>query len=171
MIPAGAFFTYLSNHRDFSHRMCSIVSFAAIAVRLIRQEHQANGAAVAANRLIHAVALNREMSRSCRPPRRGSSRIGVLDLVREHERRHLQVGVFRFPEGAALALEPERRQRPLYAPLSAIPALNRSAVRQQVRRHERSITMAADADAIGIDHAHFSALSMAAFASATICST
>src|SRR5215470_16288903 len=81
-----------------------------VSVRFERQRHVADIAAVALDRLIHPVALNRV---------RAGVVVGLavdeqdrrLELVRIHERRDFEIHLWRFPESAALALESERRER------------------------------------------------------------
>ena len=56
----SACFTYLSNQCELLPQQVLDGFLGAIAVRFIGQKHQPHRAAVAANRLIHALALDRE---------------------------------------------------------------------------------------------------------------
>src|SRR5258708_29616836 len=82
---------------------------AAIAVGFEGKEDEARHAAVAADGLVHTVALYWE----------GAVVVvgfavdqqhGGLDLIGVHERRHFEVDIASLPDGAALALETERSQ-------------------------------------------------------------
>src|SRR5262249_38690884 len=82
----------------------------AIPMRCRGQEHKPNRSAVSADRLIHAIALDRERARVV-VGLAVDQQDRIFDLVREKEGRHAGVCVRRFPERSTLALEPERRER------------------------------------------------------------
>ena len=78
----------------------------------------------------------------------------ILDLVGKKERRHGLVHLRHFPERAPLALKTERRQRAVVRAALREPGAEEPRMREQIRRHERAVTMTADADAIAIADAH-----------------
>src|SRR5262245_41113870 len=81
-----------------------------VTVSFERQRHVADIAAVALERLIHPVALNRV---------RAGVVVGLavneqdrlLELVRMHKRRDFEIHLRRFPKRTALTLKPERGER------------------------------------------------------------
>src|SRR2546425_222029 len=78
----------------------------------------------------------------------------VLDLLRIPEGRHPGVEVGHFPEGAELALKTERSERTIIGAALGKAGAEETRVREQIRRHERAVAMAAHADAIAIAHPH-----------------
>ena len=77
---------------------------------LVRQEHQACRGAIGLQRLEHALRLHRVRAWIVvRLAMDEEQRL--VDPIRVGERRHAHVDIARLPEGAALALEAERRQR------------------------------------------------------------
>ena len=60
----------------------------------------------------------------------------------------------RFPKRAPLTLKTKRRQRAVVSAAARDAGAEQIAMGQQVRRHERAITVTANADALRISDAH-----------------
>ena len=105
----SASFTYVSSQFTISQITCRRLSFGGVAVRLERQLHVPDVAAVALERREHPLRLDRERARIV---------VGVavdqqdrlVDLVGEMN-GDIGVDVRRLPERALLRLESERRER------------------------------------------------------------
>src|SRR5579859_64959 len=121
-----------------------------VAVRLKRQEHEANGGTMSFQCAEKPFALNRE-----------SSVIVVrfamdqqnwcLDFVRVGEGRHFVVHLRRLPVGAIFILKAERRERAIVSAAARDACFEEVTVRQQVGGHKSSIGMPHHRDAIVID--------------------
>ena len=129
----------------------------AIAVRLIRKEYQPHCTAVAANRFIHALGLDRERSGVVISLAMDQQN-GSLDFVSKHKWRHTQISILRFPERTPLALESERSQRTVISATLGDTGAEQVAMGQQIRGHERAVAVTAHAHAVRIDHTHFGGL-------------
>src|SRR5579883_1156327 len=126
---------------------------AAISVGFIRKKYQPDRSSIAANGLIHAIALDRE-SAGIVVGGAVNQQDGVLDLIGEEKRRHVFIGLLRFPEAAPLALKSEGRQSSIIRARFGDAGAEEIAMRQKVRGHERAIAVAADADPVPVHHAH-----------------
>ncbi len=107
---------------------------------------------MALERHVHAFRLNRERARVVVELTVDQEQ-RLLDLVRVVKRRHLRVHIRRFPEGARFVLKTKRRQRAVVGAAAGHAGRKDVRVREQVRRHERAVTVAADADARAIRNA------------------
>ncbi len=77
----------------------------------------------------------------------------LVDAVRVHEGRHPQVDVPSLPERALLVLEAERGERAVVGTAARDAGAEQVGMGQQVRRHERAVTVTAHPDPIGIGDA------------------
>jgi len=129
----------------------------AIAVGFGGQEDKAHGSAVAAHRFIHAFGLNRE---------RAVIVVGFtvdqeerdLDLIGCHKGRHLDIKIRVVPEGPALVLEAEGRQRAIRRSALGDSGFEEVGVREQAIGHIRAVTVAAYAHAVAVGDTHLDGL-------------
>src|SRR5690606_18549127 len=77
----------------------------------------------------------------------------AVEALRPQERRHLEVPLPRLPQLAPLGLEPDRRQRAVEVPVARDPGLEERRVYHRVHGAERSVAMAAEAEALAVDDA------------------
>src|SRR5215831_3442676 len=123
-----------------------------VAVTLKRQYHHPGRAAVAGDRLEQPLRLDREGTRG--------GVVGAVheqdrraDLVRVPERRHPVVDLRHLPVASALCLEAERRQRPVVGSAASDACREEVRMREQVRGHERAVTVAANGNSRWVDDA------------------
>ena len=121
----------------------------AVGVGFERQEDEANRGALALERGVEALALDRvgagvvvglamdEQDRS-------------LDLVGVAEGRHVVVELGRLPVGALLVLEAVRREAAVVGAALCNAGAEEVGVRQQVRGHEGAVAVAHDGDAVAV---------------------
>ena len=70
------------------------------------------------------------------------------------ERRHLRIEIRHFPESAPLVLKTKWRQRAIVCATFRKARAEQTRVCQQIRGHERAVTVATYSDAIAIGDAH-----------------
>src|SRR5579864_6504023 len=128
-----------------------------ISVSFIRQLHVTHDAAVAFNRLIHALALDRKSARVivCHAV---DQQDRVLDLVGLHKGRDLYVHFRGFPDCPAFALEAKGCQSPVISSTAGDSGPEQIRMRQQIGSHKSAVTVSAHAYALWIGHAHFNGL-------------
>src|SRR5207244_11681154 len=108
----------------------------------IRQHDEPDGSAIAAHSLIHALRLNRKSAAVV-------VRLAVdqqnrrFQLVGVHERRHVEVRLWSFPQRALLALETERRQRASVRAAARDAGAEEFGMSEEIRGHESAVAVAA----------------------------
>src|SRR5580658_5895073 len=75
-----------------------------------------------------------------------------LDFVRIRKRGHFVIHLWRLPVGALLILEPKRSERAIVSTAARDASLEKVAVSQQIRGHERAVGMPHYGDTIPIDN-------------------
>mmetsp|Transcript_38188 Transcript_38188/g.96676 ORF Transcript_38188/g.96676 Transcript_38188/m.96676 type:complete len:523 (-) Transcript_38188:1676-3244(-) len=125
----------------------------AVAVRLVRQQHQPARGAVALERMVVALRLQRERARVV-VVLAVDEQQRARHLVGRHEGRHARVHVRRLPQRALLVLEPKRRERAVERAGARDAACKGAGrVRHQVGGHERAVRVAAHGHALGVHDA------------------
>src|SRR5258708_15490609 len=124
-----------------------------VAVGFVGKRDVADGAAVALDSAVHAVGLDREGA-GVIVGFTVNQKNGDFNLVGEHEGRKLEVEVGRLPERAAFVLKTEGSERAVVGAAAGDSGAEEVGVREKIRGHEGTVTVAADADTIGIDDAH-----------------
>mmetsp|Transcript_46801 Transcript_46801/g.111004 ORF Transcript_46801/g.111004 Transcript_46801/m.111004 type:complete len:541 (+) Transcript_46801:204-1826(+) len=120
------------------------VFLGGVRVRFEREQHEPTLLPQTLQSLIEALALHREgawvvvglsVDQQQRP----------LDLICVHEGRHGQVRIRSLPQRPFFRLEPERGKEAVVGSRAADPDAKRVGVRQQIRSHEASVGVTADA--------------------------
>src|SRR5688500_18844055 len=116
------------------------VFFAGITVALIRKRNISYSSSVTFDRIVQPFTLYRECSGVIISITMDQQQRG-FDLLRETERRHIEINLRRFPVRSFLGLEPKRSQCSVVSAAPGNTCLKQFRMCEQVSRHECAITV------------------------------
>src|SRR6185295_5811803 len=79
----------------------------------------------------------------------------LVYLIGVEERRDVRIDLCRLPEISLFVLKTEWRQRAVVGSAASNAGTKDVGVSEQIRRHECSVAVAANANPIAVRHAHF----------------